>query len=283
MKVGYLNACMKADLEEEILPWSAENGFQAMEIGGMHAAFFRKEFKEDIEDIFDSTEIEITALGIYMNFLEGNENARRAKFTELKAKIDAAEALGISIVSTHVGCNNSLNYRDNVKLFKKEWIPVINYAKEKGVKIAIENCPMQSEFALTVGNLMFTPRIMGDLFSITPSNFGLNFDPSHLIWQHVNIPLVVEEFGERIFHTHAKDTKVNQDTERFEGTFGRGIYTFRIPGKGDLDWGSYIDALKDVGYKGVLSIELEDPDYEKDLESVKTGLLESKSFLEQFI
>jgi sugar phosphate isomerase/epimerase len=283
MEIGFLNACLKLDLEEEMLPWCQKNGFKAMEVGGIHGGFFQKDFADEIHAMFKKFDVKITALGTYDNYLDGDKKRRKSKLDTLKHTIDSASALKIPIVSTHVGCNNQMDYQGNLKLFKEEYIPIIKYARDQNVKIAIENCPGLGQFCFTHGNLMFTPRIMSELIHMAPDNFGMNFDPSHLYWQMVDMAIVVEELEGRIFHTHAKDTEILTENRKFDGIFGNSNYRFKIPGKGQIDWESYINALKDTGYTGILSIELEDADYEKTPDKVKEGLLLSRDFLKKYL
>ena len=170
MDVGFLTACLHTDLEEDIIPWCQQNGIKALEIGGMQAGFFKKDFVEDIKEIFEGSGIKLTALGNFKNWLEGEEKTRQMNWDDLKNTIETAAAMKIPCVTTFVGLNNKLDYQGNIKQFKKEWIPIIEFARERNIKIAIENCPMKSAYGLTGGNLMCTPGIMGDLFQITPDN-----------------------------------------------------------------------------------------------------------------
>jgi len=284
MEVGFLSACMSDDLADQIIPWMKKHGIKAIELGGAQAAYFKKEFIPDIKDMLKGSDIKITALGNFQNYMDGDEKARKEKFASLKDSIETAELLSIPCITCFTGFNNTKNYDGNVKQFKEEWIPIIEFAKDHGIKIAIENCPARGAYGFgPVGNLMTTPGIFGDLIRITPKNFGLNFDPSHLVWQNVDVELVVEEFSDRIFHTHAKDTQIHEETMKFAGVFGGGIYTFRIPGKGGIYWKSYIAKLKEVGYDGVLSIEMEDPLYSGSSAKAKEGILWSFNYLNDII
>lgn len=280
MKIGFLNACMHADLEEEIIPWANEAGFQAMEVGGIHAGFFRKEYADDIKQMLLNADFEISALGSFNNHLKGDTATIEKNFKQFRDAVDAAQVLEIPIVTTFVGMNNQLDYDGNLKLFERFWLPEIEYANDLGIKIAIENCPAKSDYGLIGNNLMFCPGIWEDIFNMTPENFGLNFDPSHLVWQRIDVNKVARKFATRIFHVHVKDTEIIEDSLAEEGVFGNGTYIFRIPGKGLVDWRGMIDALGSVNYDGVMSIELEDPKYTGDIEKVKEGLLLSKQFLE---
>lgn len=284
MDIGFLNACLQGDLEEDIFPWAEKHGFEFIEMGGFHSAYFKVDFIDDLFDILKNTKLKISALGNYKNWLDGSEKSRVANWMDLKSSILTAEALKVPCVTTFVGQNNSTNYRGNLKLFSKEWIPIIEFAAAHNVKIAIENCPNRHEYTIGGENIMFTPGIMGELFMMTRDYedvFGLNLDPSHLYWQNIDINLVIEEFGDRIFHTHVKDVLINRETLKFEGTFGKNIYSFKIAGEGEINWLEYFKSLKQAGYKGILSIEHEDRMYLGSDEKAKEGILKSKKFVEQ--
>ena len=130
---------------------------------------------------------------------------------------------------------------------------------------------------------MISPGIWNDLFQMTPTNFGLNFDPSHLVWQMIDPALVVEEFPERIHHVHAKDCKINKLIRDVAGVFGKGTYSYPLPGRGDINWITLLGALKENGYSGVLSIEQEDNLYHWTPEKIKEGLLLGQRNLQEFL
>lgn len=278
MQIGFFISCLSGELDD-IFKWANAQGFEALEIGGMHGGFFRAEYADDINEIVSKYPIKMSALGCYANFMDPNEKNRNSLLQNLRDTIDAASALKIPCVSCSAGQNNTLDFDGNLNFFKKIWIPIINYAAEKSVKIAIENCPGKGKYAMTGSNLMFCPGIWKEIFAITPENFGLNLDPSHIHWQMVDPVVVVEEFASRIFHVHAKDTKINKLIRDFEGVFGHGIYHFTIPGRGEIDWKAFLQALNDNGYKGVVSIEHEDGEYSGTDAKVKEGLLLGKQHL----
>ena len=280
MEIGFLTACMKDSLESS-LQWAEDNGFPQVEIGGNHTGFFRAEFIDDIKESIEGYNVKISALGRFGNWLDGDSEKRKQNFELLRDLVDCAKVLEVPCVTTFVGMNNKLDYKGNVELFKEEYIPFIEYAADKNIKIAIENCPMKGAYCFTGGNMMISPGIMSDLFEISPPNFGLNLDPSHLYWQDINIELVVEEFIDRIFHVHAKDCKLNHLIRDFVGVFGNGTYTYPLPGLGDIDWLKFLGALKNEGYKGVLSIEHEDGNYGG--KKLKEGLLLARSNLQSYL
>ena len=127
--------------------------------------------------------------------------------------IDAAAALGVGVVNTFVGRDPSLSVDANWPRFLEVWRPLIAHAEGKGVKIGIENCPMLFTSDEWPGgkNLATTPAIWRRMFQDIPSpNFGLNFDPSHLIWQQMDYIAPLTEFKDRIFHVHAKDARIDR-------------------------------------------------------------------------
>ena len=114
-------------------------------------------------------------------------------------------------------------------------------------------------------------------------HLGLNYDPSHLIWQHIDYIRSIREFGSRIYHVHAKDTRIDADSLYEHGILGLGWHTPKLPGLGDVNWGQLVSVLTDTGYHGPFCIEVEDRAFEDSLAARKRSLRQSKRFLEQFI
>jgi sugar phosphate isomerase/epimerase len=133
-------------------------------------------------------------------------------------------------------------------------------------------------------NLATTPAIWRELFAKVPSPLlGLNFDPSHLLWLHIDYARCIHEFGTRLVHVHAKDTRIDPDKLYQQGIMGLGWHAPKLPGLGDVDWGRFFSALNDVGYHGPVCIEVEDRAYEGSLADRKRALRQSKRYLEQFL
>jgi sugar phosphate isomerase/epimerase len=133
-------------------------------------------------------------------------------------------------------------------------------------------------------NLAVSPAVWQALFDSIPSpHLGLNFDPSHLVWQHIDHVRCVRDFGPRIFHVHAKDTRIDHDRLYATGILGLGWHSAKLPGLGDVAWGPLFAALTDVGYRGPVCIEVEDRAYEGSLSDRKRALRQSKRFLEQWV
>ena len=102
-------------------------------------------------------------------------------------------------------------------------------------------------------NLATTPAIWRRMFEDIPSpNFGLNFDPSHFIWQQMDYLAPLAEFRSRIFHVHAKDARIDRAALDQHGvlSYPKLWHTPKIPGLGDVRWGRFFAALSDIGYDG---------------------------------
>ncbi len=192
------------------------------------------------------------------------------------------------IVGTFIGRDKDKTIEANFELFREIWPPIITYAKERGVKVAIENCPMIFSNDEWPGgnNMAYSTAIWRKMFEIIPAeNFGLNLDPSHLVWLMIDYNRVVREFADRIFHVHAKDIEIDHEGLYENGTFsgGMGWQIPRLPDLGDVDWGDFISSLYRFGYDFVLSIEHEDRRFEGTEELVKRGFLISRDVLKPYL
>ena len=173
-------------------------------------------------------------------------------------------------------------------MFGDVWPKLVRYAGDHKVKIAIENCPMIFSDDEWPGglNLAYSPAIWREMFRIIPdANFGLNLDPSHLLWQQIDYARVIQDFGERIFHVHAKDMQIDREGLYQNGVLSLGIgwQVPRLPGLGEIRWDRFISALYAVGYNNVISVEHEDRAFEGEEELIKRGFLIARNALAQYI
>jgi sugar phosphate isomerase/epimerase len=204
----------------------------------------------------------------------------------LRKVIDAAALLSVGIVNTFIGRDPAKSVEANWPVLQATWPDILRHAESKQITIGIENCPMLFSRDEWPGgkNIATTPALWRQLFETLPSpNLGLNFDPSHLIWQHIDYVRCIREFGKRIVHFHAKDTRLDPDSMYQHGIMGLGWHTPKLPGLGDVNWGALFSALTDVGYQGAVCIEVEDRAYEGGLENRQRALRQTRRFLEQFV
>ncbi|OFW73044.1 MAG: AP endonuclease, partial [Actinobacteria bacterium RBG_16_68_12] len=198
--------------------------------------------------------------------------------------IDAAQELGVGIVGTFVGKDQWKTVPDNFEEFRAVWPGLVDYAAERGVRIAIENCPMIFSYDEWPGgiNLASTPAAWDEMFSIVDSpSFGLNLDPSHLVWLQIDYERVVRDYAAKIFHVHAKDMEIDRDGLYRNGTIslGMGWQVPRLPGLGEVRWDRFLAALYRAGYDFVVSVEHEDRSFEGTEELVKRGFLIARDAL----
>jgi sugar phosphate isomerase/epimerase len=232
--------------------------------------------------------LEISSLGYYPNPLHPDPDHRRGVIDHLKKVIVAAEMIGVPIVGTFVGRDKDMTLEANFDAFARIWPPIVRFATDRGVKIAIENCPMIFSDNEWPGgdNLAGSPSIWRRMFEIIPDDgFGLNLDPSHLLWQMIDYERAVYDFRDRILHVHAKDMEIDR-----EGLYKRGVLSAgmgwqipRLPGLGQVNWSRFISALYAVGYDHVLSIEHEDRAFEGSEVLVKRGFLIARDVLRPYL
>jgi sugar phosphate isomerase/epimerase len=303
MKLGLFTAAFPGKTLEESADWAAANGFEALEIAcwplgkadrryagvtTIDVADFSAGNARQALDTVKKNNLIISALGYYPNPLHPEPEHRRLVIEHLKKVISAAEKLEVPIVGTFVGKDKDKTIQQNLEEFAKVWPPIVKFARQHGVKIAIENCPMIFSNDEWPGgnNLANTPAIWRKMWEIIPDdNFGLNLDPSHLVWQMIDYVRVVQDFKDRIFHVHAKDLQIDQEGLYEHGvlSLGMGWQVPRLPGLGDVRWDRFISALYRSGYDYVISVEHEDRAFEKTEQLVKRGFLIARDAIRPYI
>ncbi len=282
---------------ERVAAWASGEGFEMLEVACWPGAGAERRryagtshidvasFDPDsVRETLDKHGLEISSLAYYPNNLHPDPKERRAANTHLRKVIEAAAALDVPMVGTFVGRDKTKNVPDNFREFRKVWPRLVDYAEGKGVKIAIENCPMIFSWDEWPGgtNLASTPAAWDEMFSIVDSpSFGLNLDPSHLVWLQVDYERVVRDYAEKILHVHAKDLEIDRDGLYRNGTIslGMGWQVPRLPGLGEVRWDRFVAALYRAGYDYVVSIEHEDRDFETTEDLVKRGFLIARDTL----
>ncbi len=162
------------------------------------------------------------------------------------------------------------------------------YAEEQQVRIGIENCPMSFSKDEWPGgkNLATTPAIWRRMYHDLPSDFfGLNFDPSHFVWQMMDYLPAMREFKHKLFHVHAKDVRIDRERLNQVGIMAHPAeyHTPKLPGMGDVNWGQFFSVLTDCGYRGPVCVEVEDRAYEDSLASRQASLVQSLTYLRNFV
>jgi sugar phosphate isomerase/epimerase len=285
MKLGFVSAIVPELSLEQVLALARDQGFACLEAmcwpigkaerkyaGVTHVAVtrFTQAQADDINALCSKYGVSLSGLGYYPNPLDPDMEVAKRSVEHLKKVILAAEQLGLENVNSFVGRDWTKDVDENWPRFLKTWKPLIAFAEDHGIRIGIENCPMRFTRDEWPGgkNLATTPVIWRRMFSDIPSkNFGLNYDPSHFVLQHMDPISPLREFQDKLFHLHAKDVKIRRDRINEVGIFAHPLewHQPRIPGYGDIDWAKFMSALMATSYRGSICIEVEDDTFGKTL------------------
>lgn len=303
MKLGFVSAILPERSGDEVIRFAAAEGFDCVEImcwprgradrryaGVTHldVTTFTPGNARRLADLLAASNVTLSALGYYPNPLAPDAKVAAAAVAHLKKVIRAAALLEVNLVTTFVGRDWTKSTADNWPRFRKVWRPLIEYAGDQGVRIAIENCPMLFTKDEWPGgkNLASTPAVWRQMFAEIPhKNFGLNYDPSHLVWQQIDYLRPLAEFAERIFHVHAKDVRVDHERLADVGILAlpSEIHKPKLPGLGDVHWGHFFSVLNESGYAGPVCIEVEDRAYEDTSARRQDAVRQSGAFLRNFL
>ena len=300
MKLGFVSAILPDLTLEEVIDFAASEGFDCVELmcwpkgkaerryaGVTHID--ATDFDADrVKGLVASKGVEISGLGYYPNPLAPDKAEAEVYIEHIKRVIAASARLGVNQMNTFIGRDWTRSIEDNWPRFKEVWGPLVRFAEDQGVRIGIENCPMFFTGDEWPGgkNLAYCPAIWRRMFKEIPSpSFGLNYDPSHMVWQMMDYVKPLRQFHERIYHIHAKDVRLDRERLGEVGTLATPLefHTPKLPGLGEVNWGRFFSVLGDTGYRGPVCIEAEDRAYEDSLESRKAALIQSARFLRGFM
>ncbi|MCR6032124.1 TIM barrel protein [Nocardioides sp. zg-579] len=292
MRLGLLTACLPGESLDDVAAWAGSHGYRALEVAAwpdlpgrdweashLDVESFGAADAARVRDLLAEHDLEISAVAYYENNLHEDEQVREATHEHLRRCIDAAHLLGVGLVGTFVGRDVSRTVAENLRLAEEALPPLVAYAAARGVRLVVENCPMEGWHPDGYpANLAYSPELwgwMGDL------GLWLNYDPSHLVWLGIDPLAALEAHVDRVLHVQAKDVEVHPAARDRYGVFGQvldrqpwvsGWWRYRVPGLGEVDWRRLVDALYQAGYDGVVSVEHEDPVWSGTRERVCQGL-----------
>lgn len=300
MQIGFVSAILPDRTLEQVLKLAAEQGFQTVELmcwpvgqaerryaGVTHldVTHFDAAAARHVQALTKEYGVSISGLGYYPNPLSPDPSERLLATDHLRRVMDAAALLGVSVVNTFIGRDPAQPLERQWDDFLAVWTPLVAFAEQRGLRIGIENCPMLFSLDEWPGgkNLAVSPAVWRRMFELIPSAaFGLNYDPSHMIVQHMDEIAPIFEFAPRLVHVHAKDQRIDRARRDEVGVWGLGWFIPKLPGLGEVRWGEFFSALTQVGYDGPVCVEVEDRAYEGSLEARQRALLQSKRYLDQF-
>lgn len=301
MKLGILTAPFPDTGLREVAGWAASSGFEALEVacwpraGGETRRYagtshidvdgLTRDGAQEIAAALREAGVTVSGLGYYPNPLHADAAHREEVLGHLRKVIAAASLMGVPVVNTFMGGDRALHLEDNWARAQEIWPGVIAFARDQGVTLAFENCPMIFSRDEWPGghNIAYSPKIWRRILEW--DGVGMNFDPSHLVWQMIDVPRFIREFGSRMVHVHAKDVMIDRDGLYENGTMslGMGWQVPRMPGLGDLDWPAFFSALIRTGYDGAVIIEHEDRAFEGSDDKVKRGFLLARDVLRPYV
>ena len=300
MKLGFVSAIFPDLTLDEVFGFAAQAGYSSVEVmcwpPGKAERRYAGVTHLDVDqldaglvrELVAKHGVAISALGYYPNPLAADRADAEAAVTHLHRLIDAAAELHLGVVNSFVGRDPSLTVEANWPRFLETWRPIIEHAEAEGVRVGIENCPMLFGPDEWPGgkNLATSPPIWRRMFEAIPSPcFGLNYDPSHLLFQGMDYLAPLVEFRDRIFHVHAKDVRVDRKALEEHGVlaYPKLWHTPKLPGLGEIRWGAFLGTLAEAGYDGHVAVEVEDRAFEGTLARRKESLVLSRRHLIQFL
>ncbi|MGB7344488.1 MAG: sugar phosphate isomerase/epimerase family protein [Pirellulaceae bacterium] len=303
MQLGFVTAILPEQSLEEVFAIAADIGYDCVEVmcwpagkstrryaGITHVdtATLDDAMVETIGDLSAKYNVSISGLGYYPNALSPDSDESNRAVQQIRSVISAAQKLGVDRMNTFIGRDWTKNVDDNWPRFLEIWRPLIDHAQSCDVRVGIENCPMffTNDEWPAGKNLAHSPAIWRRMFDDIPTRFfGLNYDPSHMVFQCMDYLTPMREFADRLVHVHAKDVRVDQHLLDQVGILANPneYHSPKLPGLGDVEWGKFFSTLTDTGYAGPVCVEVEDRAYEGSLGSVKRALTQSHTFLRNFV
>lgn len=303
MQLGILTAPFPDATLTEVADWAASEGFTALEVacwpvsGGEKRRYagtthidvdvLSKGQADEITGALAERGITISGLGYYPNPLHADAGHRDEVTGHLKKVITAAGTLGVKVVNTFVGGDRTLPLDENWTRAQQIFKPIVRHAQDTGVTLAFENCPMIFSHDEWPGghNIAYSPKTWRHIFEEWGDAVGMNFDPSHLVWQMIDQGRFIREFGPHMVHVHAKDVMIDRDGLYNNGVMsvGMGWQVPRMPGLGDVDWPGFFAGLYRAGYDGPVIIEHEDRNFEGSDEKIKRGFRLARDVLAPFV
>jgi sugar phosphate isomerase/epimerase len=236
-----------------------------------------KKLAAQVKDVIGPADVKINCIAMFGNPLEDPVTAKG-----WEQLIDAASLFGANVIGGFAGRLKDKPIPESMPRFKEVFLPLAKRAKDKGLRLAFENCEMGGDWERGDWNIAHAPTAWEMMFNEVPlDNIGLEFEPCHQIGSFADPILVLRKYVQRVFHLHGKDATVNWDIIREYGIrAGKPYYYHRTPGFGDTNWSNIITVLREGGFKGSIDIEgWHDPVYRDELEM--TGQVAALQYLKR--
>ncbi len=257
--------------------WAVEAGFEAIDLGHPSA--------EDIKALTDAG-LKLGTVDFPGGWADGDAGKRKDAGEKAAAYIAEKAALGAKLFFTVIPGDGGRSWEENYKIALDGFAPVAAAAEAANAFIVIEGWPGGG----SLPNLACTPETYRSLIKdIGLKSVAINYDPSHLIRLGVDHVRFLQEFAPHVKHVHGKDTELFPEAAyelgsqgspfRKEHGFGEHIWRYTIPGHGIARWPTIFRILKENGFDGIVSVELEDENFNGSEAGEKAGLTHSLNFL----
>ena len=277
-----IGTILLADRALNQIPVLAKHGFESFEItfGESTSGYSLPEMASQIRDALGDSGATISCIGVYANVLDGT-GIHADALRSMEEAIERAQLFGCSIVSCFAGRVPGASVEESLPKFRKVFLPLVERAKDNGVRLVMENCSMGDSWKNGSWNIATNPDAWEMLFEQIPdSALGLEWEPAHQLTALIDPIPQLRRWAKRIYHVHGKDATVAWDVLREHGINSPVRYCWdRTPGFGDSNWADIITILRMNGYTGAIDIEgYHDPVYSTP-EREWTAQLEALKYL----
>ena len=278
IKIGTL---IGAENVNKIMPKLIPYGFETFSITFWETIgdWDLEKLAQDVKKILQGSNCRVSCLSVFSNPLLDTDKSADAR-RSWENLIKTAHLFNTDLVTGFTGRVSEKSVEDSIPKFKEVFTPLADLAKEKGVKLAFENCEMGGNWAKGDWNIAFSPLAWEMMFDAIPyDNMGLQWEPCHQMVQLVDPIAQLRKWVHKVFNVHGKDATIAWDVIKEKGISGCVPYVWhRTPGFGDSNWTDIITILRMAGYKGSIDIEgWHDPVYKDELEY--TGQVHALNYL----
>jgi sugar phosphate isomerase/epimerase len=279
MKIAFYTSTLGDQPVQEVIRWAKATGFDGIEID-VNRHLSGPESPGTIIELARGGQLEVPSITLFGNLLHSDPAERERIRSRARGIAQEAIDAKVPVLVLFAGRNETADEESNYQDIAGFLSELAALRTDGSFRIALENWPgMHKNFVAT------TPQGWEKLFSkIKYPNVGIEFDPSHLLWQGIDPYQAAIEFRDRIFLLHGKDTKLFPERVQSVG-YGGNWWEYRLPGRGELNWKQFLTfAQTKLGFDGYVSIEHEDREYawpDGDAETRKKGFAYGLSQLRQ--